>query len=103
MREAAFPLQLLGVERTVQEDGAQGLVLRTNQGDIGTRLHEPPGGPGPVGIVWVFGAGGGLGGRLGDCILALPPSSRPRASRRCGWTTASRVSLRRACWMCCWA
>ncbi|WP_034387101.1 alpha/beta hydrolase [Deinococcus sp. YIM 77859] len=88
-REHAFHLQLLGVERTAQEDGAQGLTLHTSRGAIDSRLHEPPGGTGTAGIVWVFGAGGGLGGPAGGMYTRLATQLAPQG------VTSLRLDYRR--------
>ncbi len=57
------------VERERVEDGAENVVLRTPHGIIRTRLHAAM--EGNAGIVWVFGAGGGLGGPAGGLYERL--------------------------------
>src|SRR5581483_1678485 len=51
------------VERERVEDSAEDVALSTSSGRIRTRLHAAQ--EGNAGIVWVFGAGGGLGGPAG--------------------------------------
>ncbi|WP_019586111.1 alpha/beta hydrolase [Deinococcus apachensis] len=84
-----FSAELLGAEQTGQEEGARAITLRTSRGDIDTRLHEPPEGPGGAGIVWVFGAGGGLGGPAGGLYARLASRLAP------GGITSLRLDYRR--------
>lgn len=59
------------------KQGARGeLSLVTNEGDIACRYHDAP--PGDVGVVWVFGAGGGFNGPAGG----LYPRLAKRLARR---------------------
>jgi fermentation-respiration switch protein FrsA (DUF1100 family) len=53
------------------------LHLSTSLGDIRCRLHQAEGGEGAA-IVWVFGAGGGLGGPAGGIYERLAVRLRPR-------------------------
>lgn len=62
-------LQLLGVERDPAEDGAAHLALHTDGGVIHCRFHDAP--PGEIAVLWVFGAGGGLGGPAGGVYTRL--------------------------------
>jgi fermentation-respiration switch protein FrsA (DUF1100 family) len=66
---APSPITLRGVERGPgTHDGAEDLRLVTDAGDITCRLHPAPG----DGVVlWVFGAGGGLGGPAGGLYTRL--------------------------------
>src|SRR5690349_19198628 len=57
------------VERERVEGSAEDVVLTTEFGRIRTRLH--PAMEGNAGIVWVFGAGGGLGGPAGGLYERL--------------------------------
>ena len=58
----------------MEEGGAERLGLRTNAGDIECRLHRAAGG---AAILWVFGAGGGLGGPAGGLYTRLAGHLRP--------------------------
>ncbi len=53
-------------------DGGRDLVIESAKGPIRARLHESPGAQ--SGIVWVFGAGGGLGGPAGGIYERLGSS-----------------------------
>ena len=74
-------LTLLHPEPGPEEDGARRLTLRSDGGPVECRLHEaadpsPPaadgGGAAPrAGVLWVFGAGGGLGGPAGGVYHRL--------------------------------
>ena len=65
----ASSLTLSGVERWAEPDGAERLRLLTNGGPIEARLH--PAERGDAAILWVFGAGGGLGGPAGGLCTRL--------------------------------
>jgi hypothetical protein len=65
----AEPLQLLGVEREPEGEGQERLRLLTDGGDIDCRLHATTGGD--AAVLWVFGAGGGLGGPAGGLYTRL--------------------------------
>ena len=62
-------LDLLGVEREPEGDGIERLRLRTDGGEILCRLH--PAAAGDAAVLWVFGAGGGLGGPAGGLYSRL--------------------------------
>jgi hypothetical protein len=63
------PLELRSVERGPVEDEADVLRLHTNAGAIETRYHAAD--SGDVAVLWVFGAGGGLGGPAGGLYPRL--------------------------------
>ena len=80
-------LELLGAVTEAAGDEAERVVLRTSRGPIGCRLHD--GAPGDAAVLWVFGAGGGLGGpaggvyeRLGSRLAAEGLASLQVAYRR---------------------
>ncbi len=62
-------LELREVEQGPAEDGAERLTLRTSAGTIGCRFHDAYGGD--AAVLWVFGAGGGLGGPAGGLYPRL--------------------------------
>ena len=66
---SARRLELREIERGPVEDGAELLALRTDAGTITCRLHDAPGGD--TAVLWVFGAGGGLGGPAGGLYTRL--------------------------------
>ena len=66
---SARRLELREVERGPMEDAAELLALRTDAGTITCRLHDAPGGD--TAVLWVFGAGGGLGGPAGGLYTRL--------------------------------
>lgn len=70
-------IQLLGVHSAASEGEAEIVTLHTNRGDIDTRLHRPPAGGGRAGVVWVSGAGGGLGGPAGGLYIRLAGQLAP--------------------------
>ena len=57
------------VERGPAEDGAEPLALHTDAGTIACRLHDAP--VDAAAVLWVFGAGGGLGGPAGGLYPRL--------------------------------
>src|SRR4051812_7004678 len=63
------------VENQGETDGAENLVLATPSGGIRSRLHRPV--HLDAGIVWVFGAGGGLGGPAGGLYERLGARLQP--------------------------
>lgn len=69
--EDVYTIEMRRVEDKGLEDSARIMTLHTSRGAIDTRLHEPPDGPGATAIVWVFGAGGGLGGPAGGLYTRL--------------------------------
>ena len=62
-------LELRSVERGPAEDGAATVALLTDAGTIGCRLHDAS--LGDAAVLWVFGAGGGLGGPAGGLYARL--------------------------------
>ena len=62
-------LELLGAEREPEDEGTERLRLMTNGGEILCRLH--PAAAGDAAVLWVFGAGGGLGGPAGGLYSRL--------------------------------
>lgn len=70
--EGSVPrLALRGVERGVDEDGAERPTLRTDGGPIAGRFHVARSPAGDAAVLWVFGAGGGLGGPAGGLYPRL--------------------------------
>jgi len=67
--EADFTLELERVETGPPEDGAEPVWLHTNDGTIHARYH--PAEAGDTAVLWVFGAGGGLGGPAGGLYSRL--------------------------------
>ena len=68
-------LELHDVERYDEVDRVEHLRLRTNRGVIECRLHRAA--AGDAAILWVFGAGGGLGGPAGGLYPRLAEQLRP--------------------------
>src|SRR5215210_4329559 len=62
-------LELRQVQRRPAEDGAERVALHTSAGTIGCRFHDAP--HGDAAVLWVFGAGGGLGGPAGGLYVRL--------------------------------
>lgn len=62
-------LVVQGIDRSAAEDGAERLQIRTDAGTITCRLHDSP--SGDAAVLWVFGAGGGLGGPAGGIYARL--------------------------------
>ena len=62
-------LNVVGVEQGAEEDGGRLLTLRTDRGPITCRLHDAA--AGDTAVLWVFGAGGGLGGPAGGLYPRL--------------------------------
>ena len=58
-----------GVHEGSEQNGIRELQLLTNAGTIDCRLHQAP--AGGKAILWVFGAGGGLGGPAGGLYARL--------------------------------
>ncbi len=52
-------LELRHVEQSPAEDGTERVLLHTSAGTITCRFHDAP--AGDTAVLWVFGAGGGLG------------------------------------------
>jgi uncharacterized protein len=61
--------ELRHVEQGPVEDGTERVLLHTSAGTITCRFHDAP--TGDVAVLWVFGAGGGLGGPAGGLYLRL--------------------------------
>jgi alpha/beta superfamily hydrolase len=66
---ADLSIELLSVERTGGSDEEHELALFTNRGAIPCRFHHVD--SGDCAILWVFGAGGGLGGPAGGVYRRL--------------------------------
>jgi fermentation-respiration switch protein FrsA (DUF1100 family) len=62
-------LRLETIEESTLANGVQEVRLVTGQGAIECRYHEAP--PGDAAVLWVFGAGGGLGGPAGGLYVRL--------------------------------
>lgn len=69
MTEQLTALNIVGVEPGAEESGGRLLTLSTDDGPITCRLHDAPAGDSAV--LWVFGAGGGLGGPAGGVYPRL--------------------------------
>lgn len=74
--ETGSVLIVSGVDRTPEGQSMERLRLRTEAGIIEARLH--PTEAGDTAILWVFGAGGGLGGPAGGLYTRLGEQFRPR-------------------------
>jgi hypothetical protein len=88
-RAQALSLALLDVAREPAPDGSETVLLTTDRGGVACRLHAAD--HGDAAVVWVFGAGGGLGGpaggvyaRLGRQLVADGVASLEVAYRRPG-------------------
>ncbi len=68
-------LALRSAEPAGREDGAEIVRLHTDAGTIDTRYH--PADMGDVAVLWVFGAGGGLGGPAGGLYPRLAAHLAP--------------------------
>ena len=68
-------LTLREVERREEAEGVERLRLVTDAGDMEGRLHLAAG---DAAVLWVFGAGGGLGGPAGGVYARLGERLRPR-------------------------
>ena len=69
-------LHLTRLERQEEAPGQDRLSLVTAAGEIQGRLH--PASAGDAAVLWVFGAGGGLGGPAGGLYTRLGQRLRPR-------------------------
>jgi fermentation-respiration switch protein FrsA (DUF1100 family) len=69
-------LILRGVSRAPDVDGTERVALDTDRGVIGCRWH--PAADGDDAVLWVFGAGGGLGGPAGGLYARLAAQLVPR-------------------------
>ncbi len=65
----ALRLELRSVEQVASEDSAELIALLTSGGKINCRYHNAQ--AGDVAALWVFGAGGGLGGPAGGVYTRL--------------------------------
>ena len=83
----ASSLELRAVYQEGITEGVEHLRLETNAGNIIGRLHRAEYGDGA--IVWVFGAGGGLGGPAGGLYPRLAEQLRPEG------ITSLRLDYRR--------
>jgi fermentation-respiration switch protein FrsA (DUF1100 family) len=88
-RRRTPPLTLLDATRETEPYGTERVLLTTDRGSIECRLHDAA--QGDVAVLWVFGAGGGLGGpagglytRLGQQLLADGITSLELAYRQPG-------------------
>lgn len=75
MANDEWTLELQSVETGRLEDGAETLVLHTDGGPIDCRFH--PAETGDAAVLWVFGAGGGLGGPAGGLYTRLATRLAP--------------------------
>lgn len=62
-------LELREVGHGPAEEGTERVLLHTSAGTITCRFHDAPGGD--TAVLWVFGAGGGLGGPAGGVYFRL--------------------------------
>ena len=69
-------LNLSGVERRDEAEGLERLRLLTDAGAVECRWHPAP--AGGAAVLWVFGAGGGLGGPAGGLYTRLGQRLRSR-------------------------
>jgi len=69
-------LNLSGVERRDEAEGLERLRLLTDEGAVECRWHPAP--AGDAAVLWVFGAGGGLGGPAGGLYTRLGQRLRSR-------------------------
>src|SRR5688500_5108664 len=62
-------LRLVQAQVDAADDGAERVRLETDRGVIECRMHD--GSDGDLAVLWVFGAGGGLGGPAGGMYERL--------------------------------
>lgn len=74
-RRGQESIELLQVETTGERDGAEDLRFHTSDGENRARFHEATGAT--AAVLWVFGAGGGLGGPAGGIYERLAHSLAP--------------------------
>ena len=67
--DGALALELRGASAEPADNGAERVVLDTSRGAIECRYHDA--GSGDAAVLWVFGAGGGLGGPAGGVYERL--------------------------------
>ncbi|HWQ55625.1 MAG TPA: alpha/beta hydrolase [Bryobacteraceae bacterium] len=65
----SLSLRLESIEESPLPNGVQEVRLVTDRGTIDCRYHDAP--PGEAAVLWVFGAGGGLGGPAGGLYVRL--------------------------------
>jgi hypothetical protein len=75
MAKDEFTLELQSVETGPLEDGAETVVLHTDVGPIDCRFHAAE--TGAAAVLWIFGAGGGLGGPAGGLYTRLAAQLAP--------------------------
>ncbi len=75
-RDLRSSLALRGVERREEAEGLERIGLLTDAGAIECRFH--PARTGDAAVLWVFGAGGGLGGPAGGLYTLLGQRLRSR-------------------------
>jgi hypothetical protein len=68
-QQPTVDLSLLDATATPADGGAERVVLATSRGPIECRYHGAP--AGDAAVLWVFGAGGGLGGPAGGVYERL--------------------------------
>jgi fermentation-respiration switch protein FrsA (DUF1100 family) len=68
-QQDSLSLEWHGVEEGPEEHGVREVRLQTNNGAIDCRYH--PAAESDLAILWVFGAGGGLGGPAGGLYIRL--------------------------------
>lgn len=67
--DPSLQLTLRDIEQSSNEDGTEHVALRTDRGTIRSRYHDAV--EGDTAVLWVFGAGGGLGGPAGGVYHRL--------------------------------
>ncbi len=65
----SLQLTLGGLVQSPSEDGIKRVALHTDSGRI--RCHDHPAGAGEAAVLWMFGAGDGLGGPVGGIYYRL--------------------------------
>jgi pimeloyl-ACP methyl ester carboxylesterase len=85
-------LHLRGAEREPDGEGMERLRLLTDGGEIACRLH--PATEGDAAVLWVFGAGGGLGGPAGGLYPRLAQRLRSYGvlSLELAWRQPARMA-----------
>ena len=68
-RDRRLRLELREIEQGPAENGAARVALHSSGGTINGRFHDADGGD--TAVLWVFGAGGGLGGPAGGLYARL--------------------------------
>lgn len=71
-----FMLELRSIGTAPDEAGVEAVQLHTDAGTIECRFHEAVG-AGELAVLWVFGAGGGLGGPAGGLYTRLAKQLAP--------------------------